>query len=481
MIGSSGIQGIVAKVTRGLLYNQPAYDARVGLFDVGELLLATVPVKAGQETAVPVAVPGLPANADVHKLTAKLQVGRDGSAEQTATASVEEVNGPKRTFKIGADAQPGLRNVQVRLQGGAPIWNHAGAVPADEYQLPDFAQQVNAYLEQAKIKDDTVLQFLVKSDVDGSVAIKVDPVDPSSDFTLLQTQSWKNDLDSTFRIDRNLTMEFNSIEKLPLDSIAGNITRSAVSLEAKGQFGPERLLGEVESWDGRENATVSPDYSVAQLIELNSDVVKKSVQAAGIVVYIESGAAAEVYVELQQDASGVPASGAPMAKSNVSYKPPDKGAKQQWTLASFEQQAALQLSTPYWVVVKAVRGNVRLGLRAQIPADQKPVVLRPITMINRGGDHWVAMAPDASSDSPRSTVAALTGVIYRPEPDNQTAAIQLTIETSASEQHVEPGSQPKPVVLDLKGDKRQQATLVVRSHAHGMLTVANLVQEYTVT
>jgi hypothetical protein len=480
MIGSSGIQGIVAKVTRGLLYNQPAYAARTDLFAIGELLLSTVTVKAGEETAVPVGVPGLPANADVQKLTAKLHVV-DGSAEQTTPASVKEGNGPKRTFEIGVDAQPGLRNVQVRLQGGAPIWNHTGAVPAATYQLPDFAPQVNAYLEQAKISGNTVLQFLVKSEVDGSVAITVDPVDPNFDFKLLQTQSWKNDLDSTFRIDRNLPLEFNSIEKLPLDPIAGNITRSAIRLEAVGQFGPERLLGEVENWDGREHATVSPDYSVAQLIELNSDVVKKSVQAAGIVGYIESDAAAEVYVELQPDAGGAPASGAPLAKSNVSYKPPEKGAKQQWTLASFERPTLLQLSTPYWVLVKAVRGNVRLSLRAQIPADQKPAVLRPVTMINRGGDHWLVLAPDARADSVRSNVAALTGVIYKPDPDNQTPAIQLMIETSASEQHFEPGSRPKTVALDLKGDKRQQATLVVRSHAHGMLTVANLVQEYTVT
>src|SRR5262249_3697817 len=145
-------------------------DARAGLFDIGDLLLPTVTVKAGQETAVPVAVPGLPANADVHKLTAKLHVV-DGSAEQTTPASVKEGDGPKRTFEIGIDAQPGLRNVQVRLQGGAPIWNHEGAVPASVYQLPDFAQLVNAYLEQVKIKGDTVLQFLVKSEVDGSVAI----------------------------------------------------------------------------------------------------------------------------------------------------------------------------------------------------------------------------------------------------------------------------------------------------------------------
>src|SRR5262245_41443527 len=110
-IGSSGIQGIVAKVTRGLLYNQAAYDARAGLFDIGDLRLPTVTVKAGQETPVPAAVPGLPANADVHKLTAKLHVV-DGSAEQTTPASVKEGDGPKRTFEIGIDARPGLRNVQ---------------------------------------------------------------------------------------------------------------------------------------------------------------------------------------------------------------------------------------------------------------------------------------------------------------------------------------------------------------------------------
>jgi hypothetical protein len=104
-------------------------------------------------------------------------------------------------------------------------------------------------------------------------------------------------------------------------------------------------------------------------------------------------------------------------------------------------------------------------------------------MVNRGAGRWKQLAPAApgADGSYDSEVAALLGVIYLPDPDNQTAAIQLLVAGTAVEQRFDAAGQPKTVVLDLAGDKRTQATLVVRSHARGMLTLANLVQEYTST
>jgi hypothetical protein len=473
---SSGTLNVTATATRGLLYNTAAYAARGGQFAIGVVpVLFAVKVKAGEETPIPVTVNGLPANANVHKITASLMVMSDGSAGLSTPVGVQEGSNPERTFNVNVNNGPGLRNVEVKLQGGtSPIWTQPGPVSAGTYQITDFASQANAYLEQAKLTGATVLQFLVKSDADGSVFININP---GFEFTLLQMQSWKNDLDSTFRIDRNLQLEFNSIEELPLDAIAGNISRSAIRLDAGGQFGPDRLLGEVESWDGRQHTTVSADYSVAQRIVLNPDVVKKTIKGSGIVLYLSSEQPADLYVELQSDANGSPAIGVPLAKSNVSYKPPQTGERQQWTLASFDSPADLHLDAAYWVVVKAARGDARLGLVAST-APGPPVLRRGIT-VNRGGERWKCLVSPRATNSCDSSVAALVGLIYVPDPDNQTAAVQVLVSNSSIEQRLDPSGQPKTAVLNLEGDKRPQATLVVRSHARGMLTLVNVVQEYT--
>jgi hypothetical protein len=476
--------GVSARDTRGLAYNRDAYDARADVFhvmpEIGIKALMGVPVKAGAETPVSVTVPGLPVNADLRSITAKLQVTALGSAEQVRPVSVKEGSAPARKFEIGVDSTPGLRNVQVRLQGGQPIWTRGGAVPAGTYDLPDFAAQANAYLDQASIAGDSVVfQFLVSSETDGGVAISVTP---GFTYSLLQTQSWKNDLDSTVRIDRNLPLEFNSVEILPLEPIAAAraIVRSAIRLDAGGQFGPDRLLGEVVEFDGREMARVSPDYSVAQQVRLSPGIAKSSLRCSGISAFLECDAPAELYVELQPDAGGTPAAGGPLAKATCALEPPQPGAPQLWTFAGFDGQAELNLDVPYWVVVKAVRGEARLGLRTRRDDPSAPVVYGD-AMVNRGGDKWKCLAPVPGRRDGCGPVVALAGIVYVPDPDSQTAAVHVQIVGSSAEQKFDPAAQPQRIDLSLAGDGYPQATLVIRSHARGLLTLANVVQEYALS
>jgi hypothetical protein len=196
---------------RGLAYDSVAYAARPGTFRVIDasaiVALLGVPVKAGQETVVPVAVDRLPPNANVERITATLTVV-DGSAEKVTPVSVKENGGAPRTFSVSVDAAPGLRNVALRLQGGPPIWTHGGAVPAGAYQIPDFSAQANAYLDRAQINGAVVLQFVLTSETDGRVTLAVDA---DLQFSLLQSQSWKNPMDGTVRVDRNLQVDFNSV------------------------------------------------------------------------------------------------------------------------------------------------------------------------------------------------------------------------------------------------------------------------------
>src|SRR5439155_10791964 len=123
---------------------------------------------------------------------------------------------------------------------------------------------------------------------------------------------------------------------------------------------------------------------------------------------------------------------------------------------------------------------VRLGLRTASAPDPVGPAQFDQVRVNRGGQRWTCLArtPGTLAGECDDSLSALLGLVYLPEPDNQTAAIQILVEGSSVDEYCDPGPQAKDIALDLSGDRRQQATLVVRSHARGTLTVANIVQEY---
>jgi hypothetical protein len=467
---------------RGLAYDQTAYNARPGLFDVADFIAleTSVDVKAGEETPVPVLVQNLKPNANILHITAKLTISDPGpEPPQTSTVHVAQNGGTPSAFAVTLDSTPGLRNVQVRLQGGPVLWTHAGVASPGPYDIPDFAAQANAYLDQAKITGNSVtFQFLVKSDTAGTVQISIKP---NPDFVLLQTQSWKNSLDSTIRLDRSLQLDYNSVEELPLEDIATPeaIKRSQIRFEAGGKFDPGRLLGEVTTFDGRQTATIGSDYSLAQNFQIVSKVVKKAIQCSGISAYFQSDSPADLYFELQSDAAGSPGNAAPLASANVPYKPPEKGAPQLWTFAAFPKPAELSLDTMYWVVIKAVRGTANLGLQI-FSADPSLALSYGPVLINRGGDRWkcLAVTSQGRDGSCSLTLRALVGIVYLPGPDNQTAAIHALVNNTPAEQRFDAAAKPLTVSLGLTGMSQKQAVLIIRSHARGMLTLANVMQEY---
>src|SRR5207248_778548 len=121
-------------------------------------------------------------------------------------------------------------------------------------------------------------------------------------YSLLQTQSWKNDLDSTFRVDRTLKLTFNQIERLPVDAVAApgrRVSISEVRLDAGGQFGGDRMLGDIEVHDGRQFATVSPEFSTAQAVTATKDLVKTEVDCTGVTGFFTADSKADFYIELQ--------------------------------------------------------------------------------------------------------------------------------------------------------------------------------------
>jgi hypothetical protein len=440
-----------------------------------------VAVKAGAPTAVPVKIGVLPVNARVSQISASMKVHSSGAGEpQETEVKVSEDGGKAKSFGIEFNVPSGLQNVQLKLDQGEVFWNRPGAVAPGLYQVPDFSKAVNEFLKKTNAAGgDTTLPFVVTSETAGNVEIEL-----SAQFALIQDQTWTNELDGSSHADRNLPLQINQAVTIALDAIgvpAGRtLKRVSIALDASGQFGPDRVLGPLEGHDGHEFATVSPEYSVAQRLVIQSDVVTGRVQCSGVAALVKAdpvkpGGTAppvELYVELQPDENSTPANGAPLAKATIPFKPADSG-EQPWTVAMFDASIELQADAAYWVVVKGVRGRVRVALARDVDRSGSAIV-RSMAAAHRGGQTWKFLTARASRETPPHVLVA---PLYTPGPENATAALELSI-GGAPPLRVDPAAEPANVSLPLSSELPPQVDLVIRSAAIGTLTVANVQQTY---
>ncbi|HWP47385.1 MAG TPA: hypothetical protein VNM22_09515 [Candidatus Limnocylindrales bacterium] len=454
------------KGERGLAF-QEAYLFRPDKLSVEAILGLEkdfVPLKPGEETEVLVPLSDLPVNANVKKIGATLQVTEDTSPvrpEQT-TVGVKKDEGQKETYRLEIDMPTRPRNVSLRLDQGEVFWTFAGGLVNDQYTLPDFAKQVNAYLDKIQPENgQVILRFLIKSDTPGKVKININRA--GLDYSLLQTQTWKNPLDDTIRFDRNLPLSYGMSEKILLDPISdpmGHRIRK-IEMDIGGEFGSERLLGNVENHDGKEFATVSGDYSVAQRFMLET-----SMQGVGVTGLFQMNAGAELYVAIQNDTNGFPSLEAPLAKSKQTLVPTGKNGDPEWIFTGFQAPVDLKAQTPYWIVIKGIQGKVRLALQTQTGYLQQ-------ILVNRGGRLW---KPLRGLSDPACT--ALLRLVYLPGIDNQTAAIEIGIEGTQRWQRIDPKPGAQTISFDIETYNLQQVDLKVKSHARGTLSLANIIQEY---
>jgi hypothetical protein len=432
-----------------------------------------VGVKQGESAVVPVAaLDNMPINADIETLIAELEVVGD----HDAPASVGD----------------GLQNIQLRLDQGEIFWRYGGLLKPGKYEISNFAESANAYLDKLNPKDEKVIfRFLVNSDTPGKVRIKI----KEQKFSLIHTQTWRNELDDTIRVDRNLEMDFSQLAIIPVDPIEAptgrKIKRSSIKMDVGGQFTPERLLGFMERHNTVEHAVVSSDYSLAQRFRLNKELVKTSILSVGVSCLFLTDEEAEIYMEIQPDANGIPAMETPLGAGSTLLSAKDKDEAQIWASVLFKGPVVLKADIPYWVVIKGVQGKTRVGLLTDTRQD-KPVsaVYRDVLAVNRGGKMWknlirrqpsLPSTPDTEALQKETVTQALLGLIYLPDSDNQTAAIQIEVEGIPITQRVELEAEAKPISFDLKSSDISQAILVVRSSARGTFSIANIIQEYSLT
>jgi hypothetical protein len=428
-----------------------------------------VKLEPGAETPVIIPLPDVPRNADIKSLKAFIDVRKDSSAQTSSIDQTSVVDGTTHNVKISLPALP--MNVSVKLDGGEVIWSFTGGDVEGERKLPDFTKQANDYLDRLPADvTEVALKFLVKSDGPGRVKITVKEVER----TEIQTQSWPNPLDNTVRLDRNFQLDFGGVEKVTVDAYAGKTKRplslSAIRVDVGGEFGPERLLGGFEAHRGVEFATISNDYSLAQGFNIGKELTAKPIRCAGVTGAFRADAEAELYVEIQSDAGDFPASGAPLAKSNLTLSPEQGQESGRWAFAKFEAPFDLNPETAYWIVVKGIRGRARLGLQSQ------PGSYLQRATVNRGGQLWKDLSRPSTGGAPPA--AALLRLVYLPEIDNQSAAIEIGVEGAI--ERLDPKQEAQTLSISLPAARGAgEAVIIIKSHARGSLSVANLIQEYT--
>lgn len=471
---------VAVKGARGLANQAELYARRHNVLSVKDLSerFGFVALKPGEETTVAVSLPGVPLNADIKKLKASIQIQPGAESEKTSlqqTSTVQE-GSKSTTYNVDIEVPALPRNLSLRLDGGEVFWTSSSATNEGTFELPDFVEQANQYLDKLPAgTSEVALVFLVQSDGPGRVKLTVDQ--SSLSYSAIQTQAWPNPLDDTIRLDRNLELDFGSVELLTLDALAADtlgLSLAKVSADIGGQFGKERLFTNVPTHDGKEFATISSDYSLAQSVALSESILStdKPLHAAGVAALFQVDEKLELYVEIQQDSGGFPSASAPLAKSNLTLAADDERGVSQWVFANFEQPVDLKLDTPYWIVFKGIQGKALLALGAPSEDYLGRVV------VNRGGQLWKII----NRKRPVAT-CALARLVYLPELDNQSAAIEIGIEGASSLERLDPTPEARTISLQRPAGNLRiyQPVIIIKSHARGTLTIANVIQEYTLS
>lgn len=360
-------------------------------------------------------------------------------------------------------------NLEIRLEHGAIFWTFDGMLTNDSYDINNFAEQVNIYLDNIKAEEgENKLRFLVKSDTHGEIKIEI-----NLDYSLLQTQIWENPLDDTIRFDRNLQLDFGMIERIHLDPIAdknnNTVSLKNVSMDIGGEFNNERLLGNIEDNDEKIFATISTDYSLAQKFELET-----SIKCVGISGFFKARADAELYVEIQNNIIDVPAAEEPLAKANIPIINVEKNGEEHWVFVNFETPVDLKVDTPYWIVVKGVQGDIKLGLQSKnnLDSEEKNGYLQNI-LVNRGGQLWKPIGSGAGS-----VLEALLSLVYEPTADNQSTAVEIGIKGTQLAQRFDSGPEVQTITFNVNAVDVKDITIEIKSRVQGTFSIANVMQEY---
>lgn len=469
---------IAARGRRGLAYNA---DYAMSALPTANIIRPAMVMMLGQEvkagTANRFAVRmGAPANALVRAVTATFRVvaGPSGTTDLGAGVGVKEgATAVRYEIDVAVDPPAGLQNVEIRLEGGDTIFSRPGTLPVGDHAIPDFASALNDHLDTLAPSDDATLVFVVTSDVAGSATLGLARLD----WSLIQTQAWPNALDETVRLDTTLSLSFGERREVALDALAVPAGRTpkrlALRLDAGGAFGAERVLGRIDPPDGTDGVEVAADTALAQRLVLDAERVAGTVACTGCLLHLSGAGPAELFAELLPDEAGYPKAGAALARATVAA--PEGAEAGGWLTVPFEAPADLDPGTFYWLVLRGVTGTRRASLRPVPDGSAGPLAADRLA-INRGGVWWRLLTALRPGLAPPQALVAL---LYRPGPQNRSAAVSVMAAGAAEGVRLDPdGGGAREVALPLPAAGGGPVRLLVDAYARGQLTIANVIQEY---
>lgn len=430
-------------------------------------------VKPGQDTVIEVSVDGLRRNADVKTCAATLLVGGPpllslamGGAPATTSISIDGPDG-KKDYAVAVALPARPRNVTLRLEGGDVFFRHGDQLTNSEYDLPDFARELNAFLDGYQGGLPVRLRFVLTSDAPGSADVRMGTI--VSNY--IQTQTWTNPVDGTVRVDRSFDLAFGDVrdvELLPLPTDHSSRRLLSLTADAVGEFGPERSLGEATLADsGTEFASIDSVFGAAQAVRAEVDV-----QCVGVALVLTARSSATVYVGFYADAMGQPdsAQGA-LGETQFAVEPADSGPA--WFHAVLPAPVVLRAGQLVWLVSRGIQGEVRLAVaRATFRHFGE---LR----VTRGGHLWRALSHVHADDT-----RALVRLVHLPGPENASSALEFRLRSARSGNEyarmaLDPSARPLTVRVPLSdvaaGD---DVRAEIWSHARGSVTLTNVIQEY---
>jgi hypothetical protein len=430
-------------------------------------------VKAGQDNVIELTASSLPRNADVKTCRATLLAGAPGlfiaatGAPSSTDISITGPDNAKKNYAVEVATPARPRNVTLRLDGGDVFFRFGDLLTNERYELPDFAAHLNAYLDRYQGGTPVALRFLLTTDTPGGADIELGEITSAR----IQTQTWSNPADGTTRVDRSFELDYGDVrdaEMLPLPADDSERRLVAVSVDATGDFGPERSLGDASlNFVGVEFATVDADYGAAQALRPEIDA-----QCVALAFVLATTKPASIYAALYSDDGGQPdMTRQALGETQLDVESSD--GQPRWCYAQMQAPVALRGDEIVWIVCRGIQGD------AQLAVSRGSLSLLQHLRVSRGGHIWRSF-----SHSEREPAKALVRPIYTPGPENGVAAITLVLRSMTSgaayaRVPLDPTAQQQTVRIPLSGvHANEEVRAEVHSSARGTLTLTSLIQEY---
>jgi hypothetical protein len=280
-----------------------------------------------------------------------------GIAASKFKLSAEQDDATLQLTKVAIRSCPA--NVSVRLGQMPPFWTRTGELATDQGEMsPDFSAVLNAFLVDETAKDGFyAIPLVLHSDsiarLDATLTI---------DYVVEQPVLPPHLAEVTIPYDFS-TLPGIAKELLTVD-LPRQVTRIVRTTGAVlGTFESSRVtygeIGELGEAEKDPSLTISPDYTLAQPIQMEEE---KPVTGIDLPLANTVPGSAGLHLALQEDGGGKP-SGEVLASAEVQVTLPVPGGSA-WGSATLPSEFRFEKEMRYWLVLQSLAGQAHWRVQA---------------------------------------------------------------------------------------------------------------------